>query len=843
MLKRNKKINKTLKQSAWKKTLFAAVALLFVAGLVTVLTRYRTKPETGSAAATKYADRFGLANFLCVRDDRTDDGDPKDPGNVCLDGQASVSSQDYAGNMGAKTIRIPIRWSTEQKAPCAKAGATWTDAERLVCANKPIDGVQKSLFNKLREIHPDFRVLGVLGYGPQWARDPACSNVPNCQPANGAIYGAFAKQAAKFYGQAANGDVHDWELWNEPNVQTFFTTPDGNSNPVLYANMVKHAYTGIHDADDDDGNDEANVVVGGTASSGAFVPDSDEDSGGVLEPRSFWLRAFEAGKNASTPFDVGDFVDNVSHHPYTYAGKPANYENYESWYLMHMNKTSGGAAFTCPADTGGFPTNPTLAQSYTALNNLADNQPPSIMCIFRTYGHKFAGAGGTKKIWVTEYGTPVGIFHYKKPLPNGIDVTYDENYQITNLDKAFDLWVTYPWAGNFYFFRWTDEWEVIDWSNPSDIEVRPIAEHDHYMGITKNMGGADGTANRPGCTGATSTTPGTPTGRAKKAFCWLKMTLAKNLPTSGSPPTVSISADDTTVVSATNNVRITWTASGADSCEGAGGATGWTGSKNVAGGNQTLTQTAPSRTYTITCTNENGSASANVTVTVGTVPTLNFAASPSTIASGQSSTLTWTVGDANNCTASATPTSSGWTGSKAAGDGNHSQAVSPASTTTYNLACSNEFGSTPLESEIVTVSTVTPPTVNFTSNKTTMKAGESATLTWNTTNVTTCTAAGSWEGNRATSGSITVSPTVDVLYNLTCTGPGGSNSANTGIDVTPSGKLGDVNNPPNGDGLVNNDDLAFLIVRWGTANARCDLDNDGIVSHWDLSKLASLYGT
>lgn len=80
------------------------------------------------------------------------------------------------------------------------------------------------------------------------------------------------------------------------------------------------------------------------------------------------------------------------------------------------------------------------------------------------------------------------------------------------------------------------------------------------------------------------------------------------------------------------------------------------------------------------------------------------------------------------------------------------------------------------------------PTVTLTADPTTIDAGESSTLTWSSTNATSCTASGGWSGTKATSGSTSVSPTETVTYTLTCTGPGGTASDDatvTVIDVEP----------------------------------------------------------
>jgi hypothetical protein len=56
-------------------------------------------------------------------------------------------------------------------------------------------------------------------------------------------------------------------------------------------------------------------------------------------------------------------------------------------------------------------------------------------------------------------------------------------------------------------------------------------------------------------------------------------------------------------------------------------------------------------------------------------------------------------------------------------------------------------------------------------------------------------------------------------------------------------KPGDINNPPNGDGRVDNADLSYLITKWLTSDARADLNDDGIVNLSDFSLLITLYGT
>jgi hypothetical protein len=56
----------------------------------------------------------------------------------------------------------------------------------------------------------------------------------------------------------------------------------------------------------------------------------------------------------------------------------------------------------------------------------------------------------------------------------------------------------------------------------------------------------------------------------------------------------------------------------------------------------------------------------------------------------------------------------------------------------------------------------------------TIASGSSSTLTWSSTNATSCTAGGGWTGTEAISGTQSVSPTSSTIYMLSCTGAGGT---------------------------------------------------------------------
>jgi hypothetical protein len=84
--------------------------------------------------------------------------------------------------------------------------------------------------------------------------------------------------------------------------------------------------------------------------------------------------------------------------------------------------------------------------------------------------------------------------------------------------------------------------------------------------------------------------------------------------------------------------------------------------------------------------------------------------------------------------------------------------------------------------------TVTPPpttpTVTLSAAPASITSGSAATLTWSSTNATTCTASNGWTGTKAISGTQAVSPTVSTTYTLSCSGANGSVTQSTTVTVS-----------------------------------------------------------
>lgn len=192
------------------------------------------------------------------------------------------------------------------------------------------------------------------------------------------------------------------------------------------------------------------------------------------------------------------------------------------------------------------------------------------------------------------------------------------------------------------------------------------------------------------------------------------------------------------------------------------------------------TQFAPTKSNSIitpAATPKKSEVSNPATVVNPQLPTATLRATQTTISVlGQSSTLSWESNNARYCELNATDSfgnggrvGTGLTGSKT---------ISPGQTTSYALTCSTGDGKTSdvTKKVTITVSTPTTPTFAFSGSPLTIRAGESATLSWSSTNMDYCalfslTPTEPFEQTESLvelSGTNIVSPLRTTLYNLIC---------------------------------------------------------------------------
>ncbi len=154
-----------------------------------------------------------------------------------------------------------------------------------------------------------------------------------------------------------------------------------------------------------------------------------------------------------------------------------------------------------------------------------------------------------------------------------------------------------------------------------------------------------------------------------------------------------------------------------------------------------------------------------------------FTANPTSINSGQSSTLSWQVQGADTVTISTLGTVA-LTGS---------QAVTPATTTTYTLTATHG-NQTATANATVTVNGAAgsglPIIVSFAPNPATIDFGQSSSLQWVVQNATTVTV--STIGTVGLTGSHSVSPAATTSYTITASNANGTVTANTTLTVVTS---------------------------------------------------------
>ncbi|MBL0211757.1 MAG: heparinase II/III family protein [Holophagaceae bacterium] len=163
----------------------------------------------------------------------------------------------------------------------------------------------------------------------------------------------------------------------------------------------------------------------------------------------------------------------------------------------------------------------------------------------------------------------------------------------------------------------------------------------------------------------------------------------------------------------------------------------------------------------------------------GPAPTITFGASPATISSGQSSTLSWAATDAS--TVILTPD----TGPPIGLVRGTTLVVNPTVTTIYTLTATGPFGRA-TKTVTVTVTVPQPPVISaFSASPSTIQSGQSSTLAWTVSgadSLTIAPAIGSVTGTY-----VNVSPTATTTYTLTAANPAGNTTAVATVTVSSGG--------------------------------------------------------
>jgi lysophospholipase L1-like esterase len=278
-------------------------------------------------------------------------------------------------------------------------------------------------------------------------------------------------------------------------------------------------------------------------------------------------------------------------------------------------------------------------------------------------------------------------------------------------------------------------------------------------------------------------------------------------------PTVSLTVSPATIASGAKTT-VSWTSTNASSCSASGG---WSGGQSTSGSATSGALTA-NTTFTLTCTGSGGTASDSKSVTVIPAPTVTLTAAPASVTSGAKTNLSWTSTNATSCTASG-----GWSG----GQSTSGSATSGALTanTTFTLTCTGT-GGTGSDSKTVTVTAAPAPTVSITATPSSVTSGGNTSLSWTSTNATSCTASGGWSGAQSTNGSATSGAlSSSTTFTLTCTGTGGSAASSATVNVTAAPPPPPPPPPPGAPTVQLTDDSPTIAyggteqLKWTSTNA------------------------
>jgi hypothetical protein len=255
----------------------------------------------------------------------------------------------------------------------------------------------------------------------------------------------------------------------------------------------------------------------------------------------------------------------------------------------------------------------------------------------------------------------------------------------------------------------------------------------------------------------------------------------------GSLP-VALSADQNSLTTF-DTLTLSWNATGAQSCTGAGGlaADGWAGTKSVSGTVKLMNpSTGGPITYSLTCTGPGLKGSSSVNVQWTYVPPSVSLSGGGTVSIGGSLSLLWSS-NVSPCVASGGISGDGWAGVKSTSSGQQTVTASQLGTINYSITC----GTGPQSATAQSSALVVPVSVSITADSTRVRIGSTIQLNWigggtgdNCAGVGG-SAADNWAQQIALDWSgfayITESTPGTYTYGIHCTG--GGQSANSSVNV------------------------------------------------------------
>lgn len=188
-----------------------------------------------------------------------------------------------------------------------------------------------------------------------------------------------------------------------------------------------------------------------------------------------------------------------------------------------------------------------------------------------------------------------------------------------------------------------------------------------------------------------------------------------------------------------------------------------------------------------------GAAAVSTTAGAGSPPVVTFQATPSRVAAGEPTTLSWAADGAELCAAG-----DDWSGPLATA-GTRTMLV-PSTGGRYTVRCTNSSGTTTV---VAVVEQFDAPHVKITADPKVVESGGATKLQWSASGATGCVASGDWHGPRAATGNEHVANLVDgAEFVLECEGAGGTRAAKVDVGVAnaPDALAGNVDGEPRAGG-------------------------------------------
>ncbi len=159
-------------------------------------------------------------------------------------------------------------------------------------------------------------------------------------------------------------------------------------------------------------------------------------------------------------------------------------------------------------------------------------------------------------------------------------------------------------------------------------------------------------------------------------------------------------------------------------------------------------------------------------------PAVTLSASSTFVVTGDNVNLTWSSTNANSCQASGD-----WSGSL--GVSGQQTLSNLQQNSAFTITCTGDGGSANSTVQVDVQAPAAAPVIELESSSTSVVTGTTISLTWSSTNASSCQASGDWSGSVGVSGQQAFTNLLEIsTYTLTCTGAGGTTSETVQVNVT-----------------------------------------------------------